>query len=226
MNVDFQIKDEVLRYLGHKNQEVDDITDKLIDKSIAEINRLVKVRYIYKFFNISDDRKNLKLVESNLKLSGDDIKNHLDKSKSCVLMALTLGHEVDKKIRYYEHTSMTKAIILDASATAYIEEVCDSLCIEIENSLEEGKILTSRYSPGYGDLPIAIQNDFLSTLNAEKMIGLHASSHSILIPRKSVTAIAGVVDSDQRMEESSCINCDKYGSCDFSKGGKGSGYQR
>lgn len=219
MNDNFQIKDEVLRYLGHKDQEIDEITDRLIDESIDEINKIAKARYIYKFFNISQDRKNLNLVESSLELAGDDIKNHLEQSKSCILMAITLGHEVDKKIRYYEKTSLTKAIILDACATAYIEEVCDKVCIEIESELEEGKVLTSRYSPGYGDLPIGIQNDFLSTLNAKKVIGLNASSHSILIPRKSVTAIAGVIDRDQKIEDISCINCDKYDTCNFSKGG-------
>ena len=224
MNKNFQIKDEVLRYLGHKDQEIDEITDRLIDESIDEINTIAKARYIYKFFNISQDRKNLNLLESSLELAGDDIKNHLDKSKSCVLMAITLGHEVDKKIRYYEKTSMTKAIILDACATAYIEEVCDKVGREIESELEEGKVLTSRYSPGYGDLPIGIQNDFLSTLNAKKIIGLNASSHSILIPRKSVTAIAGVIDSDQKIEEISCINCEKYDTCNFSKGGNGCGH--
>ena len=224
MNKNFQIKDEVLRYLGHKDQEIDEITDRLIDESIDEINTIAKARYIYKFFHISQDRKNLNLLESSLELAGDDIKNHLDKSKSCVLMAITLGHEVDKKIRYYEKTSMTKAIILDACATAYIEEVCDKVGREIESELEEGKVLTSRYSPGYGDLPIGIQNDFLSTLNAKKIIGLNASSHSILIPRKSVTAIAGVIDSDQKIEEISCINCEKYDTCNFSKGGNGCGY--
>lgn len=219
-----QIKDEVLRYLGHKDQKIDYITNRLIDESIDEIMSLAKERYIYKFFNISNDGDNLVLIGSNLNLLGKDIKNHLAKSESCVLMAVTLGHEVDTKIRYYEKTSMTKAIILDACATAFIEEVCDKVCIEIESKLEEGKVLTSRYSPGYGDLPIYIQNEFLYTLDAKKSIGLNATSHSILIPRKSVTAIAGIMDRDEKIEVTSCINCDKYATCNFSKGGKGCGH--
>lgn len=217
------MKSEVLRYLGYKNQKIDPVTDEMIDEGIDEIKLLAKERYIYKFFDISNDRKNLKLIESNLNLSGSDIKDHLASSSTCVLMAVTLGHEVDTKIRYYERISMVRAMILDACATAFIEEVCDRLSRTIEDELEGDKILTNRYSPGYGDLPLDIQNDFLSTLDAKKSIGLNVTSHSILIPRKSVTAIAGVIDIDEKKEEKSCINCNKYDTCNFSKGGKGCG---
>ncbi|NMA03655.1 MAG: vitamin B12 dependent methionine synthase [Clostridiales bacterium] len=111
------------------------------------------------------------------------------------MMAVTLGNDVDAKIRYYERKSITRALILDACATAAVEEICDRICDELGKTVnKENKTLTSRYSPGYGDLPIHIQNDFLSVLGAQKAIGLTANSHSILIPRKSVTAIVGVVE--------------------------------
>lgn len=168
MDKSLQLKKEVLRYLGYKDQKIDSITDRLIEVAMDEIKSLIKERYIYKFFNISKEKGKLNLMGSNLDLVGNDIKEHLNKSEVCVLMAVTLGHAVDTKIRYYEKTSMTKALILDACATAFIEEVCDRICREIEEKLEEGKVLTSRYSPGYGDLPINIQNDFLLTLDAKK----------------------------------------------------------
>lgn len=219
-----KIKNEVLRYLGYKNQKIDNNMYRLIEDSIEEIRFLIKERYIYKTFHISNENDKLCLIEGNLHLMGKDIKKHLNKSKICILMAVTLGHAVDTKIRYYEKTSMTRALILDACATACTEEICDKACREIEDNLQEGKILTSRYSPGYGDLPIDIQGNFLSTLDAEKSIGLTASSHSILIPRKSVTAIVGILNGEEKKEEISCINCSKYSTCNFSKGGSSCGY--
>lgn len=220
MEKDFIDRDEILRYLGYKNQKIDNITDQLICDSINELILLAKERYVYKFFNISRDEDGVLLIESNLKLSGKDIKSHLNKSQVCVLIAVTLGHAVDTKIKYYEKTNITKAIILDACATVAIEETCNRVCEKIQAELiKDNKLLTFRYSPGYGDLPIDIQSDFLLTLGAKKSIGLTTSSHSILIPRKSVTAIAGVIDNKDYKEESSCINCTKYSTCIFSKGG-------
>ena len=65
-----------------------------------------------------------------------------------------------------------------------------------------------------------IQSDFLEVLGAKKkkFMGLMASSESILIPRKSVTAIAGIIDIDSKAEEITCLNCNKYATCNFSKG--------
>ena len=224
MSVISEKKAEVLRYLGYRNQKIDNMTDRLIDEAINEIKELAKERYIYKIFSIDRENNELSLYGSKLILDGNDIKKHLGKSQDCILMAATLGHDVDTRIRYYEKTSMTKAVILDACATATIEEVCDKICREIENGLQtKNKRLTYRYSPGYGDLPIHMQNDFLLTLDARKSIGLTASSHSILIPRKSVTAIVGIIDMEEPKEKKSCISCNKYNTCIFSKGGNGCG---
>lgn len=220
-----QDKNEILRYLGYKNQEIDNITDGLIYDSMEEIKSLIKARYIYKIFTINRDNNNLLLEGSKLYLMGNDIKNHLSKSQKCVLIGATLGHEVDTRIRYYEKSSITKALIFDACATVAIERICDNVCIEIEEKLNSAnKALTYRFSPGYGDLPIDIQSDFLLTLGAKKSIGLTSSFHSILIPRKSVTAIAGIVDIKESKIEISCIDCNKYNTCMFSKEGKGCGY--
>ena len=56
----------------------------------------------------------------------------------------------------------------------------------------EGKNCKPRFSPGYGDLSITIQKDFLQALNADKTVGLSLSEGNLMIPEKSVTAFIGV----------------------------------
>ncbi|WP_346916407.1 methionine synthase [Clostridium sp.] len=220
MNKVPQNKDEVLRYLGYRNQILDKVTNDLIEELMDEMRSLIKVRYTYKFFNIMREEDKIYLSNSNFCLTGEDIKKHLDKSEVCALMAVTLGNSVDAKIRYYEKISMTKAVVLDACATTAIEELCDILCEELKEDVQkENKTLTSRYSPGYGDLPIDIQKKFLTMLSAEKSIGLTASSNSILIPRKSVTAIVGVVEwGNNSIKKTGCLDCNKYSNCMYRKG--------
>ena len=224
MVINRQDKYEVLRYLGYKGQELDGNIDQLIEESMKEMKDLIKERYNYQIFSISKDRDNLSLEDGRFGLVGNDIRKHLEGSETCILMAVTLGHEVDTRIRYYEKISMTKALILDACATMEIEKICNRICSEIELSImKDNKRLTSRYSPGYGDLPLNIQKEFLALLGAEKSIGLTSTFTSILIPRKSVTAIVGVIDIENKIEDSSCINCNKYYTCIFSKGDDKSG---
>lgn len=214
-----QNKDQVLRYLGHKGQYIDNSMNKLIEESIEEMKEIIHERYVFKEFNISRNKEELWLENSKFKLPGKDIRKHLFNSNQCILLGVSLGYRVDKRIRYYEKTNMTKALILDACATAAIEEISNNICLKIEEDLlYENKVLTSRYSPGYGDLPLDIQGEFLTAINGEKSIGLTSTSSGILIPRKSITAIMGIVDPNDKEEGKNCLDCGNYSTCSFRKG--------
>lgn len=219
-----ELRLEVLRYLGHRDQEIDDLTEEQIISALNEIEEIKQIKVTYKFLDLIKTKTVLGFKQSNLKLPGKDIRAHLKQTELALLMAVTLGHEVDKRIRYYEKIDLTNALILDACATATIEEACDDFCATLNMKLaKENKKLTLRYSPGYGDLPINIQGDFLDTLGARKEIGLTATSSNILIPRKSVTAIAGVIDINQKIIPRSCAECSKFKTCTFKRGDVGCG---
>lgn len=211
-------KKQVLRYLGYQQQNLDKRITTLIDKCVAETLYLIQPRTVYKLFDIKRDRGQLYLEQAILKLLGQDIDTHLKQAHSCVLLAITLGNAIDTKIRFYEKADMTKALILDACASAAIEQVANNLCAQVGAELKaQGKQLTTRFSPGYGDFPIENQRDFIAVLNADKAIGLTASSYSVLLPRKSITAIAGIVDKRQPEEQKGCRTCNKSSDCQFRK---------
>ena len=213
-------KNEVLRYLGYKNQEIDEKLDELINTCLKEVKDLSQPKYVYKLFDLKKEDEVLALEGTNLTLQGNDIKEHLKHSKRCAMLAVTLGVQIEKKIQYYNRIDLTKALILDSCATAYVEVLADSVEEEIKaQAVSEGYGITFRFSPGYGDLPIEMQGDFLKLLDAGKRIGLVATETSILTPRKSVTAIIGFQESGIESESRSCEICNKYNECDFRKGG-------
>ena len=82
----------------------------------------------------------------------------------------------------------TLAICLDAAATAAIESSLDDL----EKTLD-GK-LTSRFSCGYGDLPIQTQKEICQVLDTQRKIGVFVNETFMMSPQKSVTAIIGIKD--------------------------------
>ncbi len=217
-------KEEVLRYLGYKGQDMNENMTAMIENCRVEIKTIIipRVVYIYKDIKLSDD--GVEVITTNLILKGKDIKEHLKNSKECVLMAVTLGNEIERKTRLYEKSDLTKALILDACATTAVEEVCDI----VENRIKEkanlsGMDITFRYSPGYGDLPLDVQNNFLRALDAQKKIGLTVSENSLLFPRKSVTAIIGIVNSGIKNKIKSCEECSNYENCSFRREGENCG---
>ncbi|SKC40883.1 vitamin B12 dependent-methionine synthase activation domain-containing protein [Maledivibacter halophilus] len=216
-------KNEVLRYLGYDDKRVDDITDKIIDKCFEEILKIARTNFVYNIFEINRDDKNVFLNNSRIKLEGKDIYKHLEKSKKCAIMAVTLGSEVDKRIKYYSKMDLTKSIILDACSTAAIEALCDRVEALIKRiSINNGFYTTKRYSPGYGDFPIEIQPRILNLLDAQKHIGLTVTGSYILIPRKSVTALIGIGEEFQS-KKVGCKDCNLYNNCLFVKKGDSCG---
>lgn len=209
-------KCEVLRYLGYKGQEIDENMNQIIDECREEIKKLITPRTIYEYRNIKLMDEGVEVINTNLILKGKDIIEHLKNSKECVLMAVTLGNEVEKKTRLYEKINLTKAFILDACATTAVEEVCDAVeSIVRKKAIITGMDVTFRYSPGYGDLPLGVQNNFLRALDAQKKIGLTVSENNLLFPRKSVTAIIGIVESGMKKKKKSCNECSNYNNCSF-----------
>lgn len=151
-------------------------------------------------------------------LTGEDIRRHLSGCSDCVLLCATLGSEVDALIRRTQVTDMAKTLWLDAAASAAIEQVCDEVQLDIAQRLERS--LTTRFSCGYGDLPLSAQPHFLSCLDARRKIGLHLSPSGMLVPIKSVTAVIGILPEGAAASHSdSCSICNLRENCQLRRKG-------
>ena len=213
-------KDEVLRYLGYKKQEIEKSLDKLIDETIEESKTLILPKFVYGSYENRLIDKGVLLAGTNLVFQGKDIKEHLKYSKEVIVMAATIGSKIETRIKFYEKSNLTKALILDSCATTVVEEVCDQIEEYIKSEANKKNLsITFRYSPGYGDLPLTIQGELLSILKADKTIGLTASAHHLLFPRKSVTAIIGLIPMGKELKEKGCETCKNYETCGFRREG-------
>lgn len=152
-------------------------------------------------------------------LHGEHIRQHLQGCEQCVLFGATLGPQADALIRRAQVTDMAKALWLDAAASAAIEEVCDGAQRQI--ALELGCTLTTRFSCGYGDLPLTIQPQFLSLLDAGRKIGLSSSASGMLTPIKSVTAVIGILPpgTDAPKNRPTCAICPLSKTCPLKRKG-------
>ena len=146
-------------------------------------------------FDIKRDGE--KLFVADTELEGKNIKKLLAPCNKCVVMAITVGFELDMKIAALGSSSPALSLLADAAASSAVEDACDACCESIESEL--GVKLTPRFSPGYGDLPMNIQPALLTLTNARRDLGLTIGSGCMLSPIKSVTAIAGIkeVENDE-----------------------------
>ncbi len=212
-------KKEVLRYLGYKNQKIDKTMTDLIDICAQETIELCRESSVYEIFDIERKNDQIFLLGSTLILKDKDIKDLLFNCEKCVVMAATLGTEVDSKLAYYSRFDITKGVIMDACASTAIEYLCDKLQDEImKNALKDNLHITTRYSPGYGDFAIDNGSEILNVLDAYKKIGLSITENSIMLPRKSVTALIGLSKVASLKNHTGCARCKNVG-CEFRKDG-------
>ena len=112
------------------------------------------------------------------------------------------------------------AAVVDAMASAVMEELCNALEAEIRTSVQaQGHYLTGRFSPGYGDCPLALQQPFAIALDTVRGLGMAVTPENLLTPRKSVTAILGVADHPVTGARAGCGHCLLREKCEYRKRG-------
>lgn len=147
-------KNEVLRYLGYRGQQIDEGLNCIIDNSMEKCRQISVPRYCYQILECSADENSIVLHDTNIFLKGKSIYSHLKDAKSAAIMAATLGVGFDSYTRTLESVSMTEALVMDACGTEYIEKVCDTVENEIIGiAKKQGYVTNFRFSPGYGDFP-------------------------------------------------------------------------
>lgn len=203
-------KNEVLRYLEYNGQYIDEKLDYIIDECIKITKEKINPRYTLGVYSILkykiDDSYKIKFKDSNISIKSKDLYKLLDGCNQCIVLSTTLGIDIEKQIKINSYSNLTKSIIIDACATTAIEEFCDILQSNIEDKLrKEGKYITNRYSSGYGDLSIHVNEDIINLLNTSNKIGLTITKDKIMIPRKSVIAIIGILENKRIYKEKSCL---------------------
>lgn len=210
--------DEALRYLGYSGQKIEGNTEAEIKKYIKLAEEKLKPKYTYRIFDL-ESSEGVFLKNTNVIFYGSDIKKHLSGANRCAVMAATLGMESERILSRLSKLSISEAVIFDAVCTAKIEELCDKCENEISETAENAYI-NFRYSPGYGDFSIDCQRDIVRLLSAEKAIGLTVTDSFLMIPQKSVTAVIGIFEKQQKESRHKCDICKLRDNCVFRRNNK------
>ena len=157
------------------------------------------------------------------------IKKHLEGCHKIALMAVTLGTGVDQLLRKTQITDMAMAVILDCGASVLAEQIADEFEQMIaeqigagseDDSPNTGLFMTPRFSPGYGDWSITEQSRIIRLLDGQRQIGLNVTKDSLMIPRKSITAVIGIADHPVKGCLATCDECVLKDKCRLKKEGK------
>jgi len=167
---------------------------KQIDRWISEAEMICDITLIYRFIGVESVSADSVRLSGGITLNSGALAVFLQDSREVLLMASTAGIAVDNEINRLQNSDeMARALVYDAAASVIADAGLDWLMAYLRRMLmQRGKILANnRFSPGYADLDLSNQQIFYDLLELSKW-GIQITQKYILIPRKTVTAAAGI----------------------------------
>lgn len=161
----------------------------LVEDSVQTLNLIYRVCYREFEIKKTDNKLDMSFCSTDSK----SLIQLLDGCGKVIVFAATVGFDVDRMIAKNSRINPVKALIYQAIGTERVESLCDVFETQMrEKYYKRRQKLTSRFSPGYADLPLEMQKDIFRVLDCYNKIGVSLNDSLLMTPSKSVTAIIGV----------------------------------
>ncbi len=211
---------EMLRYLGYGARQPDEATARRVEAMIDRCRQEARPAWRYAITDLGFHGETPTLLPWGIPLPGKAIARHLSGAARCAVLAVTLGLGAERALRAEQQRGLADALLLDAAMSACVEAAADACSREIaQEAARIGLWAGTRFSPGYGDLPLGCQKIFESLLDMQKQLGVRLTPGDLLLPQKSVTAFMGLFPGEPAVRESGCKACALYPECAYRKGG-------
>lgn len=207
---------EALHFLGWRGGPVEPQLEDRLRALCKQVGRELEPRTIMRTFDIGKDGV---FAGTRFCPEGGDVRAMLEPCFQGVLLAATLGAQSERMLLRAQARNAADALLLDAVLSAAIEAVCDAQEAALRRSLgAQGLYLTDRFSPGYGDMPLAQSAEILAVLDASRRIGLTLTASGLMLPRKSVTAVMGISRERVARRPAGCEACSARKTCALRRG--------
>ncbi|MBQ4090888.1 MAG: Vitamin B12 dependent methionine synthase activation subunit [Clostridia bacterium] len=181
---------EILRYMGCPASACE--VEGLVDRALALCEGKLRYDAVYATFDVTRGEDG-ELDLGFARVKSRDLAKCLADCEHIILIAATVGLEIDRLIAKYGKVEPSLALCIQALGAERIEALCDAAV-----TLLEGRFgaLSPRFSAGYGDLDLGLQREIFAALDCPKSIGATLNESLLMSPTKSVTAIIGIKNKD------------------------------
>lgn len=191
MAVFFEIDRDEINYSSDELQKRLCVTENfdlsLIKSNLDKVKTLITPKCSYAVTDIicSDDCVNFGFMTVKSK--------SLAKLASCykkaVFFAVTLGFSLEREQMRLSKLGGADFFISDAAGSSVAEDVCNTAQEKIKDIIGKEYEYSRRFSPGYGDFELGVQQEVLDFLEAKNLLGITLSTSLLMIPQKSITAV-------------------------------------
>lgn len=189
-------RERILARLGHRiaTTILTDEQTAFLERGMEEALRICHVKGAFRRVCITERTDSFIRLESGVLFESAALAQLMSGSDEVVLMATTAGPAIMERIAHEVSAGDAAfGLILDATASHVADAGLDWMVGFLNGMLQRhGRRLTRRrFSPGYGDLSLTHQRLIFDLLCLDRL-DVHLTEKYILVPEKSVLAVAGI----------------------------------
>lgn len=191
-------KEKIYRRLGYRSNvtKITDAQKKEIEKYIKQSLLFIHLKGITVSIPVKAKNESIIELKNGIIFKSRNLSAMLKDSKEVLLIGATAGKKVMEEIdKGYSKNNLLKSVVFDASASEMVDSALDWMMDYCNKKLcgKKKKLTKRRFSAGYGDLFMENQKVIYEALQL-KRLNVNITDNFMLIPEKSVTAIAGIED--------------------------------
>jgi hypothetical protein len=181
----------------------------LVSDHIDAAQQLVKPSYSYLVSRVELVYGSSVLLDNGTVFNSEIVAHALKKADDVIVFALTIGNELeDEAARLAREGLILQATTLETIGSLYTEQLADWLETRIGDLAHAwGRTASRRFSPGHCDWDVSQQKQVFRLLR-DDCAGIRLTDSCLMIPRKSISGIIGIGDSDIN-DYNPCTTCDK-----------------
>lgn len=189
-------KDDIFRRLGYRKgvTRLEPHDQEEMDRAIDDALSFIYLRGVAARLAIREKKTTQTVLSTGEILKSRNLARMLRNSEEIVLMGATAGQDIMDAIRDDSlQGRMTRGVILDAVASEMVDHALDWMTAFFNQDLRRTRrqLTKRRFSAGYGDFLLENQKWIYDVLDLGRL-GVELTESSILMPEKSVTAVAGI----------------------------------
>lgn len=192
---------DILRFLHFRQKEVPQNILDDIDAALEIIYAQAQFREVHQKFS-AQIKNDALWLDDRIKLPYPSLQHLFKNSEYVYVVACTIGLNITRLIKKEMMVNPSHGVMLDACASM----VADAYAGYIQSTLGP---TTSRFSPGYGDVPLESQRIFAQLLQIEKNAGIHLTEGNLMIPEKSIIYLTGKRCEEEPTSSLSCNDCER-----------------
>ena len=183
----------------------------LVDEYLENAHQLIEASHSYVIRNVDTVSGPLAILEDNIVLESRVIARLLERCCMAAVFLVTIGSHLEETAgRLAEDGLIVQSYVLDAIGSEAVEGVATFVEeMTRKMALEDGLVISNRFSPGYCDWDISQQKVIFEAVNGDS-IGVHLTEQCLMMPRKSISGLIGIGPAEGDVESyNPCRTCNQ-----------------